>query len=87
MKRAFFKAEITPGRLKQITLLKIKNAPQNISPNFFVSGFFHKNFILKCAFDENLSVTHVFIDLISMTCTECTPIPSNPTGLCRGWGL
>jgi hypothetical protein len=34
-----------PGRLKQIILLKTKNASQNISANFLVSGVFHKNVI------------------------------------------
>jgi hypothetical protein len=46
-KSLFDKAEITPGRLKQTILLKIKNASQNISAKIFVSGVFHKKVIFN----------------------------------------
>jgi hypothetical protein len=39
------------------------------------------------AFDDNLSVTHVFIKQIFRSVEVAPPFPLLPTGLFRGWGI
>jgi hypothetical protein len=66
---------------------KIKNALQKILTNFFVSEVFIKNVIFSaCAFDDNLSVTHVVIKQIFRAIEVAPPFPLPPQG-CAGGGL
>jgi hypothetical protein len=57
-------------------VLKIKNASQNISANFFVKD-------VSTNFNEHL-MTHVFIKQTLRAADPAPPFP--PTGLSRGWG-
>jgi hypothetical protein len=41
---------------------------------------------VQYAFDDNLSVTHVFIKQIFRAVEVAPPFPLPPTRLCRGWG-
>jgi hypothetical protein len=54
-------------------------------------SFLFQRFSLKCvfqyAFDDNLSVTHVFIKQIFRAKELAPPFPLPHTGLCRGWGI
>jgi hypothetical protein len=50
----------------------------------FVSEVFIKHF--QYAFDDYLSVTHVFIKQIFRALELAHPFPLPLTGLCRGWG-
>jgi hypothetical protein len=42
--------------------------------------------MFQYAFDDNLSVTHVFIKQIYRVVEQAPPFPLPPTGLCGGWG-
>jgi hypothetical protein len=69
--------------LMQIIFFKIKNASQNILQIFFGLRGFQVKCHFQYAFDENSSVTHVFIKQIFRAAEQAPP---PPTGLCRGQG-
>jgi hypothetical protein len=46
----------------------------------------HKKINFLFAFDDNLSVTHVFIEQIFRAAQKVSPSPSPPTVQGRGWG-
>jgi hypothetical protein len=53
--------KISPGWLKQNVFQNFKKASQKILTNFFVSEVFIKTCHLQYAFDDNLSVTHIYV--------------------------
>jgi hypothetical protein len=61
-----------------------------ISPGWLKQNIFFRGFHWKChfqnAFDDNLSVTHVFIKQIFRAVELVPHFPLPFTGLCRGWG-
>jgi hypothetical protein len=77
--------EINPGWFKQNIFFKIKNASQKILKTFCFRGFY-----LKChfhyAFDDNLSVTHIFIKQIFRAVEVEPPFPLPQHG-CAGGGV
>jgi hypothetical protein len=76
IKRNFcLKTEISPGWLsKKNIFLEIKNA----SANFLFQGFYIKRHF-DCAFDDNLSVIHVFIKQIFRAAEKAPPSPDTHT--------
>jgi hypothetical protein len=78
--------KISPGWLKQ-NILKKSNAPQKILT--FYSSFrgVHSNCHFQYAFDDNLSVTHVFIRQIFRAVELAPPFPLPLTGLCTLQGV
>jgi hypothetical protein len=69
--------------LKQNIFLKIINDSQNIFTIFFVSEVFNKNVIFNVNFNDNSSVTHIFIKQIYRAAEQA---PLSPTWLCEGGG-
>jgi hypothetical protein len=63
--------------------LRIKNDSQNILTKF-VLEVFNKKCYFQYAFDDNLSVTNVFIKQIFRAVELATPPPNK--AVCRGWG-
>jgi hypothetical protein len=82
------KIKISPGWLKQNIFLKIQNDSKKILTNFFCFRGVHYKCNFQYAFDDNLSVTHVFIKQIFRAVAPAPPFPLPPQGcaVCRGWG-
>jgi hypothetical protein len=79
--------KISPGWLKQNIYKNIKNASQKILTNFLVSEVFIKKCHFQYVFDDNLSVTHVFIKKIFRAVEVAPPnFPLPPQG-CAGGGV
>jgi hypothetical protein len=59
-----FEKKLSNGSLKQNIYLKNLNTSQNILIHFFVSWAGNEDVIFKCAFDDNVSANHIFIQQI-----------------------
>jgi hypothetical protein len=77
----FVKDKICLGWIQQNIFLNIKNALQT----FFSRGFHYKCHF-QAAFDDNLSVAHVFIKQIFRAVEVAPPSPSPHRAVNRGWG-
>jgi hypothetical protein len=64
----------------------IKKASQKILTNLFCFRGFHQKCHFQCAFDDNLSVTHIFIKQIFRAVEVAPPFPLPPQG-CSGGGV
>jgi hypothetical protein len=73
--------KISPGWLKQIFLKNQKCLAKNLNKLFGFRGF-HLKCLFQYAFDDNLSVTHVFIKQIFRAGELAPPFPLPLTGLC-----
>jgi hypothetical protein len=67
--------KISLGWLKQNIFLKVKNASQKILTSFFCFRGYHLKSHLQYAFDDSLSITHVFIKKICRAVEVATPFP------------
>jgi hypothetical protein len=77
--------KISPGWIKQNIFKKSKMPLKNLYKLFCFRGLHYKCHF-QYAFDDNLSVNHVFIKQIFRAVKLATPFPLPPTGLCGGWG-
>jgi hypothetical protein len=77
--------KISPGWLKQNIFLKIKNASQKNLYTLFCLRGFHLKCHFQYAFDDNLSITHIFIKQI-FRAVDIAPPPLPPHG-CAGGGV
>jgi hypothetical protein len=80
LKSLFLKMKISPGWLKVIIFLKITNAQKNLNKLFLFQRFSLKMYF-QYAFDDNLSVTHVFITQIFKAVELAPPFHHPLTGL------
>jgi hypothetical protein len=81
LKSLFTKMNISPRWLKQTIFLNQKCLAKNLK--LFCFRGFHLKCHVQYAFDDNLSVTHVFIKQILR---EVEVAPTFPLRAVKGWG-